>query len=55
MYLQREIMFPVHCILICAPTGAGKTSIAMLTILYEMKQHISQGGLVKNALSFTDV
>ena len=27
-------------LLICAPTGAGKTNIAMLTVLRELKQHI---------------
>ena len=27
-------------LLICAPTGAGKTNIAMLTILNTIKQHI---------------
>ncbi|KAK3097478.1 hypothetical protein FSP39_009969 [Pinctada imbricata] len=35
-------------LLICAPTGAGKTNIAMLTILHEMRQHISQGVIKKD-------
>ena len=35
-------------LLICAPTGAGKTNIAMLTILHELKQHISQGVIKKD-------
>jgi activating signal cointegrator complex subunit 3 len=35
-------------LLICAPTGAGKTNIAMLTILHEMTQHISQGVIKKD-------
>ena len=35
-------------LLICAPTGAGKTNIAMLTILHEIKQHISQGVIKKD-------
>ena len=30
-------------LLICAPTGAGKTNIAMLAVLHELKQHIAQG------------
>jgi len=30
-------------LLICAPTGAGKTNIAMLAVLRELKQHIAQG------------
>ena len=35
-------------LLICAPTGAGKTNIAMLTILHEINQHISQGVIKKD-------
>ena len=31
--------------LICAPTGAGKTNIAMLTILQLVKQYIGNGVL----------
>lgn len=31
--------------LICAPTGAGKTNIAMLTILQQVKQYIRNGVL----------
>ena len=30
-------------LLISAPTGAGKTNIAMLTIIREIKQNIEQG------------
>ena len=30
-------------LLICAPTGAGKTNIAMLTILHEVKKHVHKG------------
>ncbi|KAI4494071.1 hypothetical protein M0802_009225 [Mischocyttarus mexicanus] len=29
-------------LLICAPTGAGKTNVAMLTIIHEIKQHMTQ-------------
>ncbi|RUS90749.1 hypothetical protein EGW08_001460, partial [Elysia chlorotica] len=35
-------------LLICAPTGAGKTNIAMLTILHEIKQHIAHGVIKKD-------
>ena len=35
-------------LLICAPTGAGKTNIAMLTVIHELKQHISQGVIKKD-------
>ncbi|XP_030051047.1 activating signal cointegrator 1 complex subunit 3 [Microcaecilia unicolor] len=34
--------------LICAPTGAGKTNIAMLTVLHEIRQHIQQGVIKKD-------
>ena len=42
-------------LLICAPTGAGKTNIAMLTILHEMKQHISQGVIKKDEFKVQQV
>uniref|UniRef100_A0A8D8TUF4 U5 small nuclear ribonucleoprotein 200 kDa helicase n=1 Tax=Cacopsylla melanoneura TaxID=428564 RepID=A0A8D8TUF4_9HEMI len=35
-------------LLICAPTGAGKTNVAMLTIAHQIKQHISQGVILKD-------
>ncbi|MGH0167954.1 UNVERIFIED_CONTAM: hypothetical protein FKN15_061494 [Acipenser sinensis] len=34
--------------LICAPTGAGKTNIAMLTVVHEIRQHIQQGVIKKD-------
>ncbi|XP_025055847.1 activating signal cointegrator 1 complex subunit 3 isoform X4 [Alligator sinensis] len=34
--------------LICAPTGAGKTNIAMLTVLHEIRQHIQHGVIKKD-------
>jgi activating signal cointegrator complex subunit 3 len=37
-------------LLICAPTGAGKTNIAMLTFLQLVKQHIHDGQLDKDAI-----
>jgi hypothetical protein len=30
-------------LLICAPTGAGKTNVAMLTVLHEVSQHFLHG------------
>ncbi|XP_076373679.1 activating signal cointegrator 1 complex subunit obelus isoform X2 [Tachypleus tridentatus] len=33
-------------LLICAPTGAGKTNVAMLTILHQIKQHM-EGNVLK--------
>ncbi|GAA0146069.1 DNA metabolism protein [Lithospermum erythrorhizon] len=35
-------------ILVCAPTGAGKTNIAMIAILYEIKNHFKDGYLHKD-------
>ncbi|KAL0692216.1 hypothetical protein Bca4012_059396 [Brassica carinata] len=35
-------------ILVCAPTGAGKTNIAMISVLHEIKQHFRDGFLHKN-------
>ena len=35
-------------LLICAPTGAGKTNIAMLAVLHVLKQHLSQGVIKKD-------
>ncbi|CAA6657392.1 unnamed protein product [Spirodela intermedia] len=34
-------------ILVCAPTGAGKTNIAMIAVLHEIKQHFHEGILHK--------
>ena len=36
-------------LLICAPTGAGKTNIAMLTIVHELKQNIENGVIKTDA------
>lgn len=35
-------------LLICAPTGAGKTNVAMLTIVHQLKQNIQDGQLQKS-------
>lgn len=35
-------------LLICAPTGAGKTNVALLTIVHQLKQNIQEGILQKN-------
>ncbi|KAK9116484.1 hypothetical protein Sjap_015431 [Stephania japonica] len=35
-------------ILVCAPTGAGKTNIAMIAILHEIRQHFKDGFLHKD-------
>ena len=36
-------------LLICAPTGAGKTNIAMMCILHEIRQHVINGILQPNS------
>ncbi|TSK34894.1 Activating signal cointegrator 1 complex subunit 3 [Bagarius yarrelli] len=33
--------------LVSAPTGAGKTNIAMLTVLHEIRQHLQPGGVIR--------
>ena len=33
--------------LVCAPTGAGKTNIAMLSILHEIKKHLNPDGSIR--------
>ena len=33
--------------LVCAPTGAGKTNVAMLCITQTIKNHIDAGGVIK--------
>eukprot|EP01029_Cantina_marsupialis_P030668 TRINITY_DN838_c0_g1_i2.p1 TRINITY_DN838_c0_g1~~TRINITY_DN838_c0_g1_i2.p1 ORF type:complete len:1736 (-),score=582.30 TRINITY_DN838_c0_g1_i2:39-4685(-) len=33
-------------VLVCAPTGAGKTNVALLTITREIGQHISENGII---------
>lgn len=35
-------------LLICAPTGAGKTNVAMLTIVHQIRQHMEQKVIKKD-------
>ncbi|XP_008555073.1 activating signal cointegrator 1 complex subunit 3 [Microplitis demolitor] len=35
-------------LLICAPTGAGKTNVALLTVIHQLKLHIDNGVLKRN-------
>lgn len=35
-------------LLVCAPTGAGKTNVALLTIVHQIKQHIRNNEIHKN-------
>ncbi|KAG8582325.1 hypothetical protein GDO81_008011, partial [Engystomops pustulosus] len=41
--------------LICAPTGAGKTNIAMLTVLHVIRQNIQQGVIKKDSFKIVYV
>jgi activating signal cointegrator complex subunit 3 len=36
-------------LLICAPTGAGKTNIAMLAVLKTIRDHCNEQGIMKDA------
>lgn len=35
-------------LLICAPTGAGKTNVAMLTVVHQIRQHIEKGVIMND-------
>ncbi|KAK2702626.1 hypothetical protein QYM36_018768 [Artemia franciscana] len=39
-------------LLVCAPTGAGKTNIAMLTVVHQIKQHIVNDVIQKDKFKF---
>ena len=38
-------------LLLCAPTGAGKTNVALLSMLHEIGKHVNEDGTI-NADSF---
>lgn len=40
-------LFGADNMLLCAPTGAGKTNVAMLAILHELGQHMNEDGTIK--------
>jgi activating signal cointegrator complex subunit 3 len=52
--IQSEVYNAAYCsaenLLICAPTGAGKTNIAMLSFLQLIKQNIHEGRLDKDSI-----
>ncbi|GAB2270112.1 activating signal cointegrator 1 complex subunit [Dionaea muscipula] len=43
----QAVYYTNENILVCAPTGAGKTNIAMIAILHEIGQHFNDGYLHK--------
>ena len=44
--LYQTTMFTDENLLLCAPTGAGKTNVALLTILHEIGKHVNEDGSV---------
>lgn len=44
--LYPKALFSPENLLLCAPTGAGKTNVAMLTILHELGMHRSEDGQI---------
>ncbi|GMJ00040.1 hypothetical protein like AT5G61140 [Hibiscus trionum] len=44
----QTVYYTNENILVCAPTGAGKTNIAMVSILHEIGQHFKDGYLHKD-------
>lgn len=49
----QTVVYPVayhsnENMLVCAPTGAGKTNIAMLTVVHQIRQHIENGVIQKD-------
>nr|XP_053631811.1 activating signal cointegrator 1 complex subunit 3-like [Cherax quadricarinatus] len=49
----QTVVYPVayhsnENLLICAPTGAGKTNIAMLAVVHQVRQHIENGVIQKD-------
>jgi len=49
--LYKACMESDENLLLCAPTGAGKTNVALLTMLHEIGKHVSEDGTI-NADSF---
>ncbi|XP_020519141.1 DExH-box ATP-dependent RNA helicase DExH14 [Amborella trichopoda] len=47
-WIFRTAYYTNENILVCAPTGAGKTNIAMITILHEIGQHFKNGILLRD-------
>ena len=57
--LQSAIFRQAHLsnenLLVCAPTGAGKTNVAMLCVLNEVRRHIVDGVLQRDAFKIVFV
>lgn len=46
--VYQTALFQPDNLLLCAPTGAGKTNVAMLTILHEIGLHMNEDGSFNN-------
>lgn len=44
--IYKQALYSSDNILLCAPTGAGKTNVAMLTMLHEIGQHRKEDGSI---------
>ncbi len=44
--LYQTTLFSDENVLLCAPTGAGKTNVALLTILHEIGKHRRPDGSI---------
>ena len=50
--LIQSIVYPTayytnENLLVCAPTGAGKTNVAMLAVVHQIRQHLDPDGTIK--------
>ncbi len=44
--LYKTAMHSNENLLLCAPTGAGKTNVALLTMMHEIGKHINEDGSI---------
>lgn len=44
--MHKAALFSSENLLLCAPTGAGKTNVALMTMLHEIGQHRKEDGSI---------
>ncbi|CAN0464940.1 unnamed protein product [Ectocarpus sp. 8 AP-2014] len=44
--MQEAALLSPENLLLCAPTGAGKTNVALMTMLHEIGQHRKEDGTI---------